>query len=75
MTSFIDSAEARNKTLGAYDSQAHDSAVAEVGLILTASTRTAAARVGRGVVAVYPVAGRPGGVFPGRPPKTLLEPR
>ncbi len=46
MTSFMDSATARNKTLGACDSQAHDSAVAEVGLMLTASARTAACRVG-----------------------------
>jgi hypothetical protein len=45
MTSFMDSAEARNKALGACDSQAHDSAVAEVGLMLTASARTAACRV------------------------------
>jgi hypothetical protein len=34
MTSFVDSAAARNKTMGACDSQAHDSAVAEVGLML-----------------------------------------
>ncbi len=46
LTSFMDSATARNKTLGACDSQAHDSAVAEVGLMLTASARTAAGRVG-----------------------------
>ncbi|MGH3999320.1 MAG: DUF222 domain-containing protein, partial [Pseudonocardiaceae bacterium] len=46
MTSFMDSAQARNKALGACDSQAHDSAVAEVGLMLTASARTAACRVG-----------------------------
>jgi hypothetical protein len=45
MTSFMDSAQARNKTLGACDSQAHDSAVAEVGLMLAASARTAACRV------------------------------
>jgi Domain of unknown function (DUF222) len=45
MTSFMDSAEARNKAMGACDSQAHDSAVAEVGLMLTASARTAACRV------------------------------
>ncbi len=46
MTSFIDSAEARNKALGACDSQAHDSAVAEVGLMLAVSARTAACRTG-----------------------------
>jgi hypothetical protein len=46
MASFIDSAEARNKALGACDSQAHDSAVAEVGLMLAVSARTAACRVG-----------------------------
>ncbi|MGH3972802.1 MAG: DUF222 domain-containing protein, partial [Pseudonocardiaceae bacterium] len=46
MTSFMDSAQARNKALGACDSQAHDSAVAEVGLMLAASARTAACRVG-----------------------------
>ncbi|MGH3813530.1 MAG: DUF222 domain-containing protein [Pseudonocardiaceae bacterium] len=46
MTSFMDSAQARNKALGACDSQAHDSAVAEVGLMLSASARTAACRVG-----------------------------
>ncbi|MGH3777363.1 MAG: DUF222 domain-containing protein [Pseudonocardiaceae bacterium] len=46
MASFIDSAQARNKAMGACDSQAHDSAVAEVGLMLTASARTAACRVG-----------------------------
>ncbi|HSL07716.1 MAG TPA: DUF222 domain-containing protein [Pseudonocardiaceae bacterium] len=46
MASFMDSAQARNKALGACDSQAHDSAVAEVGLMLTVSARTAACRVG-----------------------------
>ncbi len=46
MTSFLDSAEARNKALGACDSQAHDSAVAEVGLMLAVSARTAACRAG-----------------------------
>jgi hypothetical protein len=46
MTRFIDSATVRNRALGAYDSQAHDSAVAEVGLMLSASARTAACRVG-----------------------------
>ncbi|MGH4008304.1 MAG: DUF222 domain-containing protein [Pseudonocardiaceae bacterium] len=46
ITAFMDSAQARNKALGAYDSQAYDSAVAEVGLMLTASARTGAYRVG-----------------------------
>jgi hypothetical protein len=46
MASFMHLAEARNRALGAYDSQAHDSAVAEVGLMLRASAGTAAARVG-----------------------------
>ncbi|MDQ5855075.1 MAG: 13E12 repeat family protein, partial [Actinomycetota bacterium] len=46
MTSFMDSATARNRALGACDSQVHDSAVAEVGLMLAASARTAACRVG-----------------------------
>ena len=46
MISFIDSATVRNRVLGACDSQAHDSAVAEVGLMLSASARTAAVRVG-----------------------------
>ncbi len=45
MTSFMDRAEARNTALGACTSQAHDSAVAEVGLMLRVSARTAAARV------------------------------
>ncbi|MFY9809688.1 MAG: hypothetical protein WAK86_20870 [Pseudonocardiaceae bacterium] len=45
MASFMNTAEARNRALGAYDSQAHDSAVAEVGLMLRASAGTAAARV------------------------------
>jgi hypothetical protein len=45
MTSFMGSAEARNATLGANPVQAHDSAVAEVGLMLRVSARTAAARV------------------------------
>ena len=45
MTSFMDSATVRNRTLGACDSQAHDSAVAEVGLMLTISARNAACRV------------------------------
>jgi hypothetical protein len=45
MVSFMDSARARNKALGACDSQAHGSAVAEVGLMLAASARTAACRV------------------------------
>jgi hypothetical protein len=36
MTGFIDSATVRNRALGAGDSQAHDSAVAEVGLMLAA---------------------------------------
>ncbi|MDQ4011866.1 MAG: HNH endonuclease [Actinomycetota bacterium] len=46
MTSFMESATVRNQTLGAGESQAHDSAVAEVGLMLAASARTAACRVG-----------------------------
>ncbi|MDT7597021.1 MAG: hypothetical protein QOJ06_2567 [Pseudonocardiales bacterium] len=46
MVSFTHSAEAPNRALGACDSQAHDSAVAEVGLMLRASGGTAAARVG-----------------------------
>jgi hypothetical protein len=46
MVSFTHSAEAPNRALGACDSQAHDSAVAEVGLMLRASAGTAAARVG-----------------------------
>jgi hypothetical protein len=46
MVSFMRRAEARNRALGAYDSQGHDSAVAEVGLMLRASAGTAAARVG-----------------------------
>jgi hypothetical protein len=46
MTSFMHSATVRNHILGAGDSQAHDSAVAEVGLMLAASARTAAGRVG-----------------------------
>ena len=45
ITSFMHSAEARNTALGAYTSQAHDSAVAEVGLMLRVSARTAAGRV------------------------------
>ncbi|MGH3794739.1 MAG: DUF222 domain-containing protein [Pseudonocardiaceae bacterium] len=45
MTSFLRSAEARNRTLGAPDVQAHESAVAEVGLMLATSARTAACRV------------------------------
>ncbi len=46
MTSFMASAETRNRSLGACDSQAHESAVAEVGLMLTVSAGTAACRVG-----------------------------
>ncbi len=46
MTWFVDSATVPNRVLGACDSQAHESAVAEVGLMLTASARTAAVRVG-----------------------------
>ncbi|MGB8960564.1 MAG: DUF222 domain-containing protein, partial [Pseudonocardiaceae bacterium] len=41
----MNTAEARNRALGAYDSQAHDSAVAEVGLMMRASAGTATARV------------------------------
>ncbi|HEX6404008.1 MAG TPA: DUF222 domain-containing protein [Pseudonocardiaceae bacterium] len=43
--SFMRSAEARNAALGASTSQAQDSAVAEVGLMLRVSARTAAGRV------------------------------
>jgi Domain of unknown function (DUF222) len=46
MASFMRSAQARNAALGASTSQAHESAVAEVGLMLRVSARTAAARVG-----------------------------
>ena len=46
IASFMRSAETRNTALGASTSQAHDSAVAEVGLMLRVSARTAAARVG-----------------------------
>jgi Domain of unknown function (DUF222) len=46
IASFMRSAQARNAALGACTSQAHESAVAEVGLMLRASARTAAARVG-----------------------------
>ena len=46
IATFMRSAEARNAALGASSSQAHDSAVAEVGLMLRASARTAAVRVG-----------------------------
>ncbi|MGH3828375.1 MAG: DUF222 domain-containing protein, partial [Pseudonocardiaceae bacterium] len=46
MDSFMRSAEARNTALGASTSQAHESAVAEVGLMLSTSARTAACRVG-----------------------------
>ncbi len=45
MASFVQTAQARNRALGTYDSQAYDSAVAEVGLMLRASAGTAAARV------------------------------
>lgn len=46
MTMFMDHALARNLALGAGDSQAQESAVAEVGLMLSVSARTAACRVG-----------------------------
>ncbi|MGH3853071.1 MAG: DUF222 domain-containing protein [Pseudonocardiaceae bacterium] len=46
MDSFMRRAEARNTALGASTSQAHESAVAEVGLMLSTSARTAACRVG-----------------------------
>lgn len=46
MYSFMCRAHARNQALGADEGQAYDSAVAEVGLMLRVSTRTAAARVG-----------------------------
>jgi hypothetical protein len=45
MAPFVRSAEARNRALGAYDSLAHESAVAEVGLMMRVSARTAASRV------------------------------
>jgi hypothetical protein len=45
MTSFMASAQARNRSAGAGDSQAHESAVAEVGLVLAVSAGTAASRV------------------------------
>jgi hypothetical protein len=46
IASFMRSAQARNAALGASTSQAHDSAVAEVGLMLRVSARPAATRVG-----------------------------
>ncbi|MEO7196422.1 MAG: DUF222 domain-containing protein [Pseudonocardiaceae bacterium] len=46
MTSFMRDATARNTAMGAHDMQAHESAVAEVGLMLATSARTAACRVG-----------------------------
>jgi Domain of unknown function (DUF222) len=46
MASFMRSAQARNVVLGASTSQAHESAVAEVGLMLRTSVRAAAVRVG-----------------------------
>lgn len=46
IASFMHSAEVRTAALGASTSQAHDSAVAEVGLMLHISAGTAAARVG-----------------------------
>jgi len=46
MTSFMASAEARNRALGAHELQAQESAVAEVGVMLTVSAGTAACRVG-----------------------------
>jgi hypothetical protein len=46
MATFMRRAEARNRAMGAHDVQAHDAAVAEVGLMLRVSARTAAARVG-----------------------------
>lgn len=45
MASFVDSVQVRNAVLGASPSQAHDSAMAEVGLMLKVAARTAAARV------------------------------
>jgi hypothetical protein len=45
INSFVRSAEARNAGLGASTSQAQDSAVAEVGLMLRLSAQTAAGRV------------------------------
>jgi hypothetical protein len=46
IASFMRRAEVRNAALGASTSQAHDAAVAEVGLMLRVSAGTAAARVG-----------------------------
>lgn len=46
MTSFMAGAQARERSAGAGDSQAHESAVAEVGLMLAVSAGTAASRVG-----------------------------
>jgi Domain of unknown function (DUF222) len=46
MTLFMRSAQARNAALGACTSQAHESAVAEVGLMLRTSAHAAAIRVG-----------------------------
>ena len=45
MTSFMASAQARNRSAGAGELQAHESAVAEVGLMLAVSAGTAASRV------------------------------
>lgn len=45
ISSFMHSAQVRNAALGASTSQAYDSAVAEVGLILRVSARTASGRV------------------------------
>ena len=45
MASFMRSAQVRNAALGASTSQAHESAVAEVGLMLSVSARAAVARV------------------------------
>jgi Domain of unknown function (DUF222) len=42
---FMRGAEARSRAMGAHDVQAHESAVAEVGLMLSASARAAAIRV------------------------------
>ncbi|MGH3830188.1 MAG: DUF222 domain-containing protein [Pseudonocardiaceae bacterium] len=46
IASFMRDATARNTAMGAHEVQAHESAVAEVGLMLATSARTAACRVG-----------------------------
>lgn len=65
MASFIRDANARNAAMGAHEVQAHESAVAEVGLMLAVSARTAACRVGDAWSTVHPVAGHAGGAGAG----------